>query len=305
MGCFSSRFDKRASAYTSDFNTVGLAFIGGDKDKAYDMFPADRCAWACNKEKEIAEACPVEGLAGKEDAITKAAITKAYDALRKKHEELNKKYGSKSDAKEIFVENRYASDSAVKQLADCCAFLEKAYPEDCKNPAPPAPAMEEKKEEMEGEKKEEGEQAEGGEEGDMGGMMAMEPPADPHKYGDDNDDQYNEVKNAPAGLLKQMIVNPLVGEMVKAEVMNWELKPDSAKVGDFTAIAGLIGTGVAGKQEGEAAFFLSGHLDENAFAALKDITEGDNATKAIHFPFLTYGWKTAEEAEQALNLMTV
>lgn len=137
----------------------------------------------------------------------------------------------------------------------------------------------------------------------MEGMGMMEPPANPHKYDDDATD-CKGFANAPSAFLKQMIINPLVGDMIKAEVLNWELNPEKAKAGDFTGIAGLVGHAVSKKQEGADAFFLSGHVDENAFAALKDVTEGENPSKAIHFPFLTVGWKTAEEAGQALALMT-
>ena len=30
MGCFGSRFDKRASAATEDMNSVGIQFVGGE-----------------------------------------------------------------------------------------------------------------------------------------------------------------------------------------------------------------------------------------------------------------------------------
>jgi hypothetical protein len=137
----------------------------------------------------------------------------------------------------------------------------------------------------------------------MEGMGMMEPPANPHKYEDDSTD-CKGFANVPSAFLKQMIVNPLVGDIIKSEVMNWELNHEKAKVGDFTGVAGLIGHAVSKKQEGDATFFLSGHLDANAFAALKDVTEGETPSKAIHFPFITVGWKSAEEAGQALALMT-
>jgi len=73
MGCFSSRFDKRASAYSSDFNTCNLAFIGGDKDKPFDLFPRDRISWGCDKTKEISDSCPVEGEKAANEVLTVAA----------------------------------------------------------------------------------------------------------------------------------------------------------------------------------------------------------------------------------------
>ena len=123
MGCFSSRFDKRVSAYTSDLNTVGLAFIGGDKDHAYDLFPIDRVGWANDQAKEITDSCPVDGMAAANEELTTAAYKVSLAALQAEHDKLAKKYGTASDAKVQIVNNRYKSNEAIKHLADAIAFL--------------------------------------------------------------------------------------------------------------------------------------------------------------------------------------
>jgi hypothetical protein len=81
MGCFSSRFDQRAKAYQSDFNTVGLAFIGGDKDFPYDKFPADRVSCAGDMTKDIADCCPIADFACTNETLTTEAYKKCFNAL--------------------------------------------------------------------------------------------------------------------------------------------------------------------------------------------------------------------------------
>jgi hypothetical protein len=97
-----------------------------------------------------------------------------------------------------------------------------------------------------------------------------------------------------------MIVCPMVGDIIKAEVLQWEMNHNKAKVGSYTGLAGMIGHAVSTKQDGADEFFLAGHVTANDAAALTDITTGENPMKAIHFPFITVGWKSEEDARKAL-----
>lgn len=311
MGCFSSRFDKRVSAYTSDLNTVGLAFIGGDKDHPYDLFPIDRVGWANDQAKEITDSCPVDGMAAANEELTKAAYKVSFAALQAEHDKLVKKYGTASDAKVQIVNNRYKSNEAIKNLADAIAFLKENSGIETDAPAAEDKKEGEEKKEEEAKPEGEGAEMEGGEEGEAeakpegegaAAVMGMAEAAaleNPHKYEGDAAD-YKGWANVPSALLRCMIVCPMVGDIIKAEVLQWELNYNKAKVGSYTGLAGMIGHAVSGKQDGTEDFYLAGHVTANDAAALTDITTGDAPMKAIHFPFITVGWKSEEEARKAL-----
>ena len=116
---------------------------------------------------------------------------------------------------------------------------------------------------------------------------------------------YKGWEKVPAALLKVMIVNPLVGDIIKAEVLQWELNHEKGKDDSpFIGLAGLVGHAASKAQTEEETFFLSGQLDENSVAALGEmIKEPEDAPRDIHFPWMTYGWKTLEEAQNALHYM--
>merc|ERR1719281_786196 len=226
MGCFSSRFDKRASAYASDYNTVGLAFIGGEKGRPYDKFPCDRVAWAHDVKAEIADSCPADAEGATKDEFTTVAYASMMTGLKDVLAGLKKKHGSASDSKTEIVGNRYEAQAAIANLENAIAHLQEqsgiAHGEEEKKAEEPAP-------EGEGEKKEENggdEQASGGEEEGEKKDEGMEEAAkkeltNPHAYGDDGFD-YKGVGKVPLALLRNMIVNPVVGDIVKNEVMKFE-----------------------------------------------------------------------------------
>jgi len=303
MGCANSRFDKRNNA-SGDLNTVGLAFVGGEAHE-FDGFPIDRVGWAVDKTKEIADTLPCDAdmTAGNED-ITTGIYKKAFTALQSKHKELEKKYGSAADGKTQWVDNKYSSKDAIAHLHACIEFLKTSSSIVVEEAG--GEKTDDKKEdgaEAEPAKKEEDAEMSGGEEEAEKKDDAMEAPANPHKY-DGDTYGYEGWAKVPAAFLKQFIVSPYVGDLVKADAINFEFNPEKAKATDFTAIAGLVGNAVSKSAADGQEVWLSGHVGEDDLLALKDISEGDNASKKIHFPFLTYGWATKEEATQALALMT-
>jgi len=310
MGCASSRFDKRNKC-SGDLNTVGLAFVGGEAHE-FDNFPIDRVGWAMDKTKEIADTLPCEAdMTAGDETITTEIYKKAFTALSAKCAELDKKYGSAADGKTQYVDNKYDSKDALGDLKRCVDFLKE------KSGITVEAAGGEKKEEATDEKKEEGGEGdkkddeagenEGGEEADGAaeGEKAPEEMAkeNPHKY-DGDSYVYDGWAKVPAAFLKQFIVSPYVGDLVKADAINFEFNPEKAKVTDFTAIAGLVGHAVNKSAADGQNVWLSGYVGEEDMLALKDISEGENASKKIHFPFLTYGWASKDEALQALALLT-
>jgi hypothetical protein len=242
MGCASSRFDKR-NKNSSNLNTVGLAFVGGESHE-FDLCPVDRVAWAFDKAKEVGDSLPVAGdMAAGDETITTEIYKKAYKALSEKLKEMEDEYGSAADAKVQYVDNKYKSTDAVAQLKAACEFLKEKS-----GIATDDGAKAEEPKEEGAEKKEDGGEGgdmEGGEEGEMDmmmeGMGAMEPKADPHKYDSDAFDYAGWAK-IPAAFLKQFIVSPYFGDLVKKDVINWEFnKEDGPTDSPYTGIAGLVG----------------------------------------------------------------
>lgn len=201
--------------------------------------------------------------------------------------------------------NRYKSGEAITQLADAIAFLKdkSGIVEESKDEK--AEGAEEKKEEPAEDNKEpemEGGDEDQKEEGAEKKENEMEGEAEkvnPHSD-ETGDDDCSGATNVPMALLNVMVRFPIVGDIIKQEVISCEMNHDKFKPGPYAGIAGLLGPTCAKKQEGDAEFFLSGHVSKQDTEALNDITKGDTPLRAIHFPFLTYGWKTEEHAKQAL-----
>lgn len=87
------------------------------------------------------------------------------------------------------------------------------------------------------EKKEEGAE---GEKNEMEGKAALE---NPHK--NEGDDKHAGVAEVPLALLRCMIAHPIVGDIVKQEVVSCEMNHEKFKAGPYAGIAGLLGRKVA------------------------------------------------------------
>jgi len=105
---------------------------------------------------------------------------------------------------------------------------------------------------------------EGGDEAMMdmaaGAGMETQKLENPHKYESDAR-SYDGWAQVPAAFLKQMIVNPYWGDLIKAEAIAWEFNPEKGpKNTDFTEAAGLVGTAVCkASTEGHNVWF-SGYV---------------------------------------------
>jgi len=103
-------------------------------------------------------------------------------------------------------------------------------------------------------------------------------------------------------ILKQMIVNPYFGELMKAEALKWEFNPAKGpKTVEYTGACGLVGTAVSKAAADGQSVWLSGHVGDEDWLSLDGLA-GEKGDKKIHFPFLTIGWASKDEALQALAL---
>ena len=326
MGCASSRFDKRNNN-AGDLNTVGLQFVGGESH-AFDGCPVDKIAWVYDKTKENSDKFAVGAdLAATSEEAIKAIYKTVWVNLNAKLKALKDKHGNVADGKTVWIDGKYSSKDAIAQLEAAVAFLkeksgitvEEATPMGMEAKAGDMMMMEAPAGEM---------MMEGGDEmmaGMMMGMMEGMALPNPHKYEGDAYDYAGWAK-VPAAFLRNMIVNPYWGDLVKAQVVGWEFNPEKGpkdsgfdltfgaanlatglvgvgggKNMEWAGAAGLVGAAVsAGSTDGQS-FFLSGHLGNDDFESLKALS-AEAGDKKIHFPFLTYGWATKDEALQALAL---
>jgi len=152
---------------------------------------------------------------------------------------------------------------------------------------------------------------EGGEEGmeamAMEGMMegmamdmagSMEKP-NPFTY-DKDERKYDGWNNVAAALLRNMLVNPVFGDMVKAAAVSAEYNHEKgAKAfSELTSAAALVSAAAAKAASGENNVFISGYVDTDSFEALGDLVKEENN---IHFPFVTAGWGSKDEAVNAFD----
>lgn len=90
MGCFGSRLDKRASAATESFNSVGLQFHGGEGSPEWKI-SADNFVYlqkAADKYQDLVTIYPTEGGKATGDGVAAtAAFVDAYKWVEAQHKE--------------------------------------------------------------------------------------------------------------------------------------------------------------------------------------------------------------------------
>lgn len=109
----------------------------------------------------------------------------------------------------------------------------------------------------------------------MGGMS-------PHQYEGDETD-YSGFANVPALFLAQATVNPYWGDLVKAQVVEWEFNHGGKepKGKEWLGAAGLIASALSSATKESKEVWFSGHLGEEDFASLQGMKDG---------PILMIGW---------------
>jgi hypothetical protein len=293
MGCFGSRFDKRNSA-AGDLNTVGLQFVGGEAHVS-DFCPVDKILLDYSGELDLAEKFKCEGLKLSDDALGQELGLLIHKATSELLASIDKKYGSPQDGKKVYIGNKH---ELVDVLADLKAVL-KALEEDTgvvvekpaaadapamDPPAADAPAMDAPAMDAPAE----------------GEMMMDLPSAAKSPYDGDATD-YKGFGNLPTLLLALSVKHPFFGDVVKAQLINWEFNYESDKPSElqFLAAVGLMDAGVELAEAAGTAtkVFFSGFAGEDDFASLTGMAE---AKSDILFPGVIAGWATKEEAVAAL-----
>ena len=116
-------------------------------------------------------------------------------------------------------------------------------------------------------------------------------PESPEKY-DADDYAYGGWETVPAIFLKQAIVNPYWGDLVKGNIISWEFTPKKHTDSTWNAAAGYISSFIATSARTDQEAFFSGYLGDDDLASLKGIAKDG----PILFPGWIQGWKTKEEA---------
>lgn len=130
----------------------------------------------------------------------------------------------------------------------------------------------------------------------MAGMEGTMEVASPFTY-DKDERKYDGWNNVAGALLKNMLVNPVFGDMLKANAVSWEYNSEKGKAyPELSSAAALVSAAAAKAVTGENNVFISGYVDNDSFEALGDLVK---EKLAIHFPFVTAGWGSKEEAVNA------
>ena len=120
---------------------------------------------------------------------------------------------------------------------------------------------------------------------------------DPHKYSGDARD-YKTWKNFPALLLRNMIVNESFFDEAKVNAVAWEFNPTKGPdCADWNTACALVSAAAAKATNTSQTVWISGWAGAEDHLSLQDIA---GKTKNIHFPWISLGWATQEEAVSAL-----
>lgn len=150
---------------------------------------------------------------------------------------------------------------------------------------------------------------EGGEDGEaakeedgakgMEGMEGNETKPNPFNYGEDKR-EYNAWDQTAAALLRNMLVNPIFGDIMKANAVSWEYNREKTTAySDLSRACALVSAAAAQAVSGENEVFISGYVDQESLEALNDLAAAEK--KTIHFPFVTAGWEKRDDATNAFD----
>lgn len=274
MGCFGSRFDKRNSV-ADDLNTVAFQFVGGEGHEN-DKCPIDKIALRYGgEEKEPADWAKVGPMKVTDEEFGKKIALELDAALTAQLKKLDDEYGTPD--KNVYVGGKYELKDAKAQLAAVKAHLR----EKCNNVE--FPAEEVKAEEPAAAEEPKADEAPVEMEGGEG--MAKE-----DLYASDSG-TYDGWENLPALILRNYVVNPYFGDLLKRDIISAEFNV-SPKFKDFTSSAMLVGLALDQAETAEKDIHFAGYLGAEDVEALKLIPENGN----ILFPGVVAGWATLEEA---------
>jgi hypothetical protein len=132
----------------------------------------------------------------------------------------------------------------------------------------------------------------------MEGMEGSMSKPTPFAY-DKDERKYDGWNNVAAALLRNMLVNPVFGDLMKSNAVSWEFNQEKTKnYPELTKACALVSAAASKAASGENNVFISGFVDADSFEALGDLVTDK---LAIHFPFVTAGWGTKDEALNAFD----
>jgi len=281
MGCFGSRFDKRNSV-ADDLNTVAIQFVGGEAQEN-DKCPIDKIALKYGADAEPATWAKVGPMKCTDEEFGKKIALDLDAALTAHIKFLEKEYGTPD--KNVYVGGKYELKDAKAQILAVKTHLR----EKCSAivfPADPVEAVAEVEGMMMMEEAAMEEVMADGGEVDM--MMAA-----PDLYATDAG-TYDGYENLPALILRNYVVNPYFGDLLKRDIISAEFNP-SPKFKEFTSAAMLVGLALDIAESAEKEFWFAGYLGAEDVESLKTIPENGN----IMFPGVIAGW--ASEADATKN----
>jgi hypothetical protein len=272
----------------------------------FDNFPVDRVLAALDLAKEPADLVGVEDdlKLSNEEQVT-AIYKETIKYLADHNKVLEGQHGTIADAKDIFVGDKYKAKDLLTAVSDALKHLKDNSKIADDEPAAAEGDKKEEEPKAEGAEMEGGEMHEGGDEAEAAvdpGAMAdmagsMEKP-NPFKY-DGDSRSYEGWNQVAASLLRNMLVNPVFGDMMKANALSWEYNHDSTKKYEgLSKACALVSAAAAKAASGENNVFISGFVDADSHEALGDLVTDK---KPIHFPFVTAGWGSKDDALAAFD----
>jgi hypothetical protein len=280
MGCFGSRFDKRNSV-ADDLNTVAFQFVGGEGQEN-DKCPIDKIALRYGADKEPAEWAKVGPMKCTDEEFGKKIALELDAALTAHISYLEKEYGTPD--KDVYVGGKYnLKDAKVQILAVKTHLREKCPAIDF--PADPVPEVAAAEGAVVEDAPAAEVMAEGGDE-----VVVM---AEPDLYASDAG-SYDGWENLPALILRNYVVNPYFGDLLKRDIISAEFNA-SPDFKDFTSAAMLVGLALDQAESAEKEIWFAGYLGAEDVESLKTIAENGN----IMFPGVVAGW--ASEADATKN----
>ena len=124
-GCVGSRFEKRKSTST-DLNTVGIQFVGGEGSNN-DFCPQDAISLFYGESQEVDEWLKVGPLTMDHEGEGEKIALEAWNALVQQGNYLKHNFGDSDTF--VLVGGKYLGKDAIAQIEDVKAFLKEKNPQ--------------------------------------------------------------------------------------------------------------------------------------------------------------------------------
>ena len=111
-------------------------------------------------------------------------------------------------------------------------------------------------------------------------------------YEGDEDSDYQGWQNLPKAIIRQSVLHPFFGDIMKAAVMDAEFNHPKSQ-GMFAEAIGLTTAAVEASKDTEGTIFASGFLGDEDFAQLAELAEREGQ---VHVPGLLLGFDDEKTA---------